>query len=1350
VADLQDTDINHFAQTTTDDKKWVKDAEVAYIANEHIEAKSQNGEEVKWGFSSDTETGVFSGAGNIVTLVTGDKLLGIGKNAFRGCSSLNGIQLGNGTTTIHNYAFADCINMRSVDIDLHSNVQVIGEHAFYNCQGLLEFTMPIAVSKIGDGAFEGCSSLISVALTGSDYNVSLQTIGDHVFKGCTSLMELTFPSGVKQNNLPQLRLSLVEGCTSLASITIPDRSLTFSETDSFTGTGTPFGFEEFIAQVGEEFYFASYGTSQLHNTATEQSIAFKYLDSPYLYEKVIKEKNDNGAETGLEITYRVDESNNLQEFEMDEGVENVEIPGSIGPYKILTIGSESFQNNCYLRKITIPSSITSIEEYAFQGCHNLKDVIFEEPINVSSIGTGAFNTQIVPTGKLCQSPDDGSTCVDHVNQVSQPILTFTGKVDPQSTPFQFAMDPENTINRGSQKKTYITFFSGWPTNLTIQYNPDTNLNELVDYPRYTDLRNGTLAPSDAAVHGDEYPYLTPDQKVAAIDAVNAYENYVKRGGAQPTQDQMEIVNASLNIVIPNGVEGIAEGLFSGVGVSGNSIGAPDNEMQSVQMEAVSSVPDYAFYGCQGLQTVIMLPSDNPNGDSIGNYAFGNCDELTNVRLSDNVTRMGLRPFKECEKLTYVDFVDSPYFVCDNGIIYGLDSAGNKNRIVECLETRGSTGEYSIGASMVSKSELEGVESIQDEAFMGCLGIGDVNLSTSKISEIPVSCFEDTTNLFSVEMPNTTRTIRERAFKNSGVRSLTIPESVSYIDSSAFTNQDGGVNKNITISAVEGSAAETFANLYGLTLGEPLVRTFQVTFFNWDDTILSVQDVPLGEDAVPPADPVREGYTFTGWRPDYTQVARELSVYAFYDRTLEDLDEAKHVVTFYDWNDEIVSRQTVYDGEDAITPVAPEREGYNFTGWRQSYTNVKEDIDVYAEYEPIPVVIEDEVTYTVTFYNYDQTIVSRQNVEPGGTPVTPVSPTRSGYTFTGWLPSYTTITKDLDIFAQYEQKKKTGSSTSTSDSESDNQSGDSDGGDSGSGSDSGSGKGSGSSAKTYVATITSGSGSGSYTAGTIVTISALDIPGKNFSNWATTATDIMISDVTARTATFVMPEHAVTIEAKYTTTSTTTNRVAGATASGNTTPRRTINNGTRVDITKSGISNRDVASASVSGSSDNFVVKITEDENARMLVEQALLAEYGSLENIKYFAMDISLYDSTGQNKINNTDGLSVTITIPIPDALAEYAGNNKIAGVVSGRLDKLNPRFTTIDGVPCVSFVATHFSPYTAYVDTSNLTVGTVQDRTPTTGDPIHPKWFLVIGLALLSILMFGARGSKKKVVIEA
>ena len=47
------------------------------------------------------------------------------------------------------------------------------------------------------------------------------------------------------------------------------------------------------------------------------------------------------------------------------------------------------------------------------------------------------------------------------------------------------------------------------------------------------------------------------------------------------------------------------------------------------------------------------------------------------------------------------------------------------------------------------------------------------------------------------------------------------------------------------------------------------------------------------------------------------------------------------------------------------------------------------------------------------------------------------------------------------------------------------------------------------------------------------------------------------------------------------------------------------------------------------------------------------------------------------------------------------------------------------------------------YVDLTNLSDGTISDNTPTTGDGIHPKWFLSIGLACLSFVMFMIKDNK-------
>ena len=241
----------------------------------------------------------------------------------------------------------------------------------------------------------------------------------------------------------------------------------------------------------------------------------------------------------------------------------------------------------------------------------------------------------------------------------------------------------------------------------------------------------------------------------------------------------------------------------------------------------------------------------------------------------------------------------------------------------------------------------------------------------------------------------------------------------------------------------------------------------------------------------------------------------------------------------------------------------------------------------------------------------------------------------------------------------------------------------------------------------------------------------------FDKWVSSNSGVTITSATSAATTVKTTNSDVTITATYKNTGTVSaNTIRQNSSGGAIETRNPSGSTTKVDISKTGISNTDKAYASVSGSTDNFIVKISESNDAANQVATALSNKYSDMNPIKYFAMDISLYDSTGTTKIENTSGLSVNITMPLPDALVQYAGNNKVGAVVNGSMETLNCKFLTVDGIPCVSFTATHFSPYTIYVDTANLTEGTLY-TTPKKRDGIHQKWFLSIGFACISLILF-------------
>lgn len=57
-------------------------------------------------------------------------------------------------------------------------------------------------------------------------------------------------------------------------------------------------------------------------------------------------------------------------------------------------------------------------------------------------------------------------------------------------------------------------------------------------------------------------------------------------------------------------------------------------------------------------------------------------------------------------------------------------------------------------------------------------------------------------------------------------------------------------------------------------------------------------------------------------------------------------------------------------------------------------------------------------YTVTFKDWDETVLKTQSVEKGSSATAPTDPTRSGYSFTGWNKDFSNITEDITITATY--------------------------------------------------------------------------------------------------------------------------------------------------------------------------------------------------------------------------------------------------------------------------------------------------------------------------------------------
>lgn len=1285
--DLKETDFWYYPdnntakeiqQTLTNDVQRIQAATVMYIGNQYLVEGDMEGS-WKVGGTVDYNTreqGVFAGVGNLRNLTFGEHMSGIGDYAFYGCGNLQSIKVNDGLNTIGVGAFADCINMKTASIDLYSNISVIGDYAFYNCRSLGSFSVPTQVVRLGNSVFENCRAMTDVELTGGGEEVRLAQMGSNVFRGCEALKSITYPRDYAED----IPISGFAECRSLDFIAFPDNS-----SPGLRITGTDAEFQSFKDTVGTDFYFSGVKDGNVHKTSTEREIAFSFYDDEL--KKNVYELTKN--EDGYKAVWRVDEDNALVYCNMPDGMGTVTIPGEIGPRRILIIDSYTFQDNHYLTKVTIPASIQRISANAFRGCHNLQFVLFADGAN-PAIASGAFRTQDNDYIDSSDKTKCTKTKCNNKTLTNPPKLSFVGDISYDSNPFNYAMDPGEFINNGNQQRTYITYYSGWPTHLEVQYNEATDKNELVAYPTFSKIVAGYPV--------SQYPYMTNEYAQNMATAVKKYQDAMSSkpgmtsGEALATLDEYErqIINAALQIELPEGIESIQAELF----VKNETAAEPE---KSITAYSLKEVEEGAFKGCRNLTSVTLSDAT----EKIGDYAFEGCTNLNAVFLPGTVQEVGLRPFKGCTKLNNVSFGGGPYFTCDNAIIYELNG-GAKDKIVECLEGRVN--------AYVTAEETMGVTGMYPEAFMN-QGLVNVDLSASAIDSVPEYAFAYTPELSQVTLPKTIRNVKDNAFKNSMIRILTIPGQYQNITTLAFgdgiyDDTDGDDHTNSTpgnptdtsrlmLVCEEGSMAEDYAKTYNIpyTHQEP-DNEYTVTFYGDDMKVLDTQSVKQGKAATPPTPPEVEGKQFVEWYPkDYLAVMEDLRIYARYEK--RDVVLIEHTVTFVDDDEKntVLSTQKVKDGGDAIIPQSPAKTGYVFKGWKGKLTNITRDETIYAYYEKAP---------------------EGSGNTPGGN--TPGGNTPGGNTPGGNTPGGTA-----------------------------------------------SGNSPGGTGPLYILTVQNGSGSGSYQAGSQPVIIANNpASGQEFSHWTISPADTKIASTALSASVVTMPAGNVTVTAHYkakTGTGGGTGTGTG-TGTGNTSgnrpsrPNGSVNEsgGTTVVIDKNGLSNTGVVSATVKGSSDNFTIKITESSAATEAVLRALMAEYGNdLSKIKYFPMDISLYDASGTKKITDTTGLLINITLPLPDSLIPYAGNNKVAGVVNERLDRLGCKFTTIDGVSCVTFAAEHFSPYVIYVDTNNLIDGVAIDTTPKTGDGIHPKWFLSMGLACTSMVLFMQKdGRKKKVKVRA
>ena len=212
---------------------------------------------------------------------------------------------GNKVSEIGYESFFDNNNLMSVT--LPNSLKSIGYSAFAKTN-LKKVTIPNSVTEIGNYAFSGCENLSSLT-----FSNKLESIGGYAFESCTSLTSVTLP-----NSVTAIGGSAFDSCSSLKTVSI--------------GSGLKYCY----TQVDSGFMF--------NDCIALESITVSSSNNNYSSANGIMYNKKKTAILGYpqakkDTTYTV-------------------------PSTINNLYRRSTNNNPYLKTITIPSSVTYIEENA--------------------------------------------------------------------------------------------------------------------------------------------------------------------------------------------------------------------------------------------------------------------------------------------------------------------------------------------------------------------------------------------------------------------------------------------------------------------------------------------------------------------------------------------------------------------------------------------------------------------------------------------------------------------------------------------------------------------------------------------------------------------------------------------------------------------------------------------------------------------------------------------------------------------------------------------------------------------------------------------------------------------------
>ena len=309
---------------------------------------------------------IFAGRGSLTTVKTSGTIEYVGANAFKGTSWLGAQELDKMVYIDHAaYQYRqDTQTAEPISLEFPEGTKSITAAAFQNNKLLVKVTIPHSMDRIGENAFDGCSSLGEVVWNADSVNNDRCRFSKSLYK---------ISIGDKVRIIPNYFLYQ---CTGLAEIKLPESVESIGE----SAFGECDGIKQFVIpnSVKTVGYLAISYCDNLEKIVVGeglQSMNFDYLFAACPKLKTLEWNAINHNEVKEDLYHQYESCQApVENVIFGDKVEYV--PG------MLFFGVKTLEN------VKLGKSVKRIGEAAFRGCTGLTKVEF--PDGIETIGDNAF------------------------------------------------------------------------------------------------------------------------------------------------------------------------------------------------------------------------------------------------------------------------------------------------------------------------------------------------------------------------------------------------------------------------------------------------------------------------------------------------------------------------------------------------------------------------------------------------------------------------------------------------------------------------------------------------------------------------------------------------------------------------------------------------------------------------------------------------------------------------------------------------------------------------------------------------------------------------------------------------